>query len=193
MQKARQPELKEFQLLYDTYSERIYRFCYRLSGSVTDAEDLVQEVFIAAYQGQEKFEGRSSVATWLYRIAIYKWRRMSQSRERLHVTFDETTEPHEPANDPAHAVERMSFEQAISQLPVDLQEAFVLVKAEGLKYREAAIALGVPQGTVQRRVHDAVQRLRILLADDVEEQTTATIEPTPHTIKGGEQGCAALV
>lgn len=185
---------KEFQALYDAHSDRIYRFCYRLTGCAADAEDLVQEVFIAAYQGHEKFEGRSSVATWLYRIALYKWRRMGQSKERLNVSFDETPEPQTLLSDAQAVVERMSLEQAIAQLPIDLREAFVLVKAEGLKYREAAIALNVPQGTVQRRVHDAVHRLRALLSEDVEEPTPKlSNKPAPRSAKGGEPGCAALV
>lgn len=197
MQKAAQVDLKEFQALYDTYSDRIYRFCYRLSGSATDAEDLVQEVFIAAYQGQEKFEGRSTVATWLYRIALYKWRRISQSRERDTLPLlDDTPEPSASTSDPAHTrLERMSLEQAITGLPVDLREAFILVKAEGLKYREAAIALNVPQGTVQRRVHDAVHRLRTLLADDADDTApaSAAANQTVRRTKGGDQECAALV
>jgi RNA polymerase sigma-70 factor (ECF subfamily) len=197
MRKARQDDLKEFEALYDKYSDRIYRFCYRLSGSAADAEDLVQDVFIAAYQGQEKFEGRSSIATWLYRVALYKWRRMSQSRERQHVPLsEEISEPVTDMNDPARTgVERMSLEQAIGVLPVDLREAFVLVKAEGLKYREAAIALNVPQGTVQRRVHDAVHRLRALLADEAGDAVPApsTSSEVVTRTKGGDQECVVLM
>jgi RNA polymerase sigma factor (sigma-70 family) len=65
-----------FDALYAEHSNRIYRFCYRLCGHPVDAEDLAQEVFLAAYQGLSGFAGRSSLTTWLYRIAIYRWQRV---------------------------------------------------------------------------------------------------------------------
>ena len=55
---------------------------------------------------------------------------------------------------------------ALAALPPDLCEAFLMVKAEGLKYREAAQVLNIPQGTVQFRVHQACRRLRILLTEE---------------------------
>jgi RNA polymerase sigma-70 factor (ECF subfamily) len=197
MQKQRRADLEEFQALYDTYSDRVYRFCYRLSGSAADAEDLAQDVFIAAFQGMEKFEGRSSVATWLYRIAAYKWRRISQSRERQNVQLsDEPNEPASSQSDPARSgPERMSLEAAIAKLSPELREAFVLVKSEGLKYREAAAALNVPQGTVQRRVHEAVQRLRALLTDEPEATSAAraVADETVQRTKGGDQACVVMM
>jgi len=57
---------------------------------------------------------------------------------------------------------------ALAALPPDLREAFLLVKAEGLKYREAAQVLEIPQGTVQFRVHQASRRLRVLLTEGEE-------------------------
>jgi DNA-directed RNA polymerase specialized sigma24 family protein len=60
----------------------------------------------------------------------------------------------------------MALERALSVLPDEFRDAFVLVKADGLKYREAAEALGVPQGTVQSRVSDSARCLRAVLSDD---------------------------
>jgi len=163
-----------FDALYGQYGDRIYRFCYRLCGHTADAEDLTQEVFVAAYQGLHRFAGRSSVATWLYRIALYRWGRIHGARRPETVPLDEETVGAATAPDPASAgVERLSLENALLSLPNGLREAFLLVKAEGLKYREAAQVLGVPQGTVQSRVHDAVVRLRALLSEARNERSAA--------------------
>jgi RNA polymerase sigma-70 factor (ECF subfamily) len=178
-----------FDALFSEYGDRIYRFCYRLCGHTADAEDLTQEVFLAAYQGLSRFAGRSSVATWLYRIALYRWGRIHGARRPETVPLDEETVGVAMTPDPASAgVERLSLENALLTLPDGLREAFLLVKAEGLKYREAAQVLGVPQGTVQSRVHDAVVRLRALLAEDGGERSAASDRQADVEQSGDQKG-----
>lgn len=175
VQRFQDGEPGSFDALYHEYGDRIYRFCYRLCGHTADAEDLTQEVFLAAYQGLDRFAGRSSLATWLYRIAVYRWQRIRGSRRIETVPLDEEVDGAAAAPDPASAgVERLSLENALLALPDGLRQAFLLVKAEGLKYREAAQVIGVPQGTIQSRVHDAVVRLRVLLAEGEGEQCSAS-------------------
>ncbi|HLK55112.1 MAG TPA: RNA polymerase sigma factor [Chthonomonadaceae bacterium] len=161
--RGNRPGGQTFAALYREHGDRIYRFCYRLCGRVAEAEDLTQEVFVAAWQGLERFEGRSSVATWLYRIALYRWRSRPRSLRVEVVSLEETGEL-VGAEDPARAgLERLTLEHALMTLPPELREVFLLVKMEGWKYREAAEVLSIPQGTVQYRVHEAVCRLRALL------------------------------
>jgi RNA polymerase sigma-70 factor (ECF subfamily) len=163
-----------FDALYAEYGDRVYRFCYRLCGHAADAEDLAQDVFVAAFQGVDRFEGRSSVATWLYRIALYRWARVRGARLPETLPLDEAMAGAAAAPDPASAgVERLTLENALVALPEGLREAFLLVKAEGFKYREAAQGLGLPQGTVQSRVHDAFVRLRSLLAEEGKDPPAA--------------------
>ena len=153
--------------VYADYGDRIYRFCYRLCGHAGEAEDLAQDVFVAAFQGLRSFQGRSSLTTWLYRIAFYRWRQLHPKGRSIAVSLDEnlSTMPLEP--DPAIAgIQRMDLEQALALLSNDLREAFLLVKAEGLTYREAAEVLDAPQGTIQYRVHEAVKRLRATLSEN---------------------------
>lgn len=146
------------------YGDRIYRFCYRLCGSASDAEDLTQDVFLAAFQGGSRFEGRSSVQTWLYRIALNCWHQ-SRRTPRPDTTVLEDTAQTGPGLEQA-VTDSIALTCALAALPPDLREAFLLVKAEGLKYREAAQALGIPLGTVQFRVHQASRRLRVLLTEE---------------------------
>src|SRR3954471_12625290 len=62
-------ELDDFPSLTERYRRELLAHCYRMSGSVHEAEDLVQETFLRAWRAAGDFEGRSSVRTWLYRIA----------------------------------------------------------------------------------------------------------------------------
>ena len=168
-------EAGAFEQLYAGYGDRIYRLCYRLCGHAADAEDLAQEVFVAAYQGLDRFAGRSPLTTWLYRIAFFGWGRLRAGPHRNSEPLDAELDGAAAAPDPAPGhIERLALEDALSRLPESLREAFLLVKAEGLKYREAAQVLGIPQGTVQSRVHDAVVRLRTLLAADGESDEGAS-------------------
>lgn len=156
----------DFPALYAQHGDRVYRFCFRLCGRAAEAEDLTQDVFVAAWQGLGKFEGRSSVATWLYRIALYRWKRVRGERPG---EVPDCREPGaaDPHADPAHiGLRRLSLAAALAELPDDLRDAFLLVKSEGLKYREAAEVLDVPQGTVQWRVSEAARRLRVLLSEE---------------------------
>src|SRR3954451_15527459 len=67
--KARSGDEEAFRALTEPYRREIEVHCYRILGSAQDAEDLVQETFLAAWRGLDSFEGRASVRTWLYRIA----------------------------------------------------------------------------------------------------------------------------
>ena len=163
-----------FDRLYQEYGNRIYRFCRRLSGSDADAEDLTQEVFLAAFRGAGKFEGRSSLSTWLYRIAVYSFRQQGCSRKFDMVPLDETLAA--PHSDPAvRSLERITLERALDQLTPNLREAFLLVKAEGLLFREASYVLGIPEGTLKSRVQAAIAQLHRLL--EPAEDEVATLPP----------------
>ena len=150
-----------FAAFYRQYGDRIYRFCYRLCGSVSDAEDLTQEVFLAAFQGEKRFEGRSSVQTWLYRIALNCWRHSCRTPRFATTPIEDVTQAG-PGLEQAVA-DHLTLTCALAALPPDLREAFLLVKAEGLKYREAAQVLGIPLGTVQWQVHQASRLLAAAL------------------------------
>jgi RNA polymerase sigma-70 factor (ECF subfamily) len=163
VQRVKRGDPRPFEALQTEHGDRIFRFCYRLCGHVEDAEDLAQDVLLLAYRNLDGFRGRSAPATWLYRIALNRWGRVKHGRRAGDVPFEEETCP-VSLPDPARAgMDRVSLETALEALPDPIREAFLLVKAEGLKYREAAEVLEVPLGTVQSRVHEATIRLRGLL------------------------------
>ena len=71
------------------YGDLIYRFSYRLCGQAADAEDLTQEVVLAAYEGLGRFAGRSSLRTWLYGIALNQWKHLRGPLHRESVPLEE--------------------------------------------------------------------------------------------------------
>ena len=158
-----------FAALYAQFGPRLFRFCLRLTGGKTDeAEDLAQEVFVAAFQ-KPTWDGRAKLTTWLFKIAVYRWQ--AQSRRPSHealTDFHAQTLP-APGSSFSHVqAGRMDLEAALLQLSPNEREAFLLVKSEGLTTREAAQILDVPQGAVKFRVFTALKKLQTLLREDEE-------------------------
>ncbi|HEX5322642.1 MAG TPA: RNA polymerase sigma factor [Capsulimonadaceae bacterium] len=161
--KAKGDRQIRFDELYGAHGARIFRLCHRLCRNPTDAEDLAQEVFVAAFRGLPRFAGRASPSTWLYKIALNRWRAW-KGKDRLNAaSLDQSDEPIGP--DPTHAsLERIAMDRAMAALPAVQREALLLVKGEGLTCREAASVLGLPEGTVKFRVYQAIQKLQSSLA-----------------------------
>jgi RNA polymerase sigma-70 factor (ECF subfamily) len=139
--------------------ERLYRPVYlamrHLSWSREDAEDLTQQAFVLAKQNIRQYRGKSSLKTWVMKIAY---------REYLRGRKPRMPEPsqREAVNDPGY----QDFETAawlmeiLSVLPAKQREAFVLVEVEGLSIRDVAKVMGVPTGTVKTRCFHARRALQ---------------------------------
>lgn len=187
LQRFRRNQPGAFDALYAAYGARVFRFCLRLCNNNTaDAEDLTQEAFVGAYQGRERFAGRATIATYLYRIALYQWR---AGRERARVRpatvgLDEALHEHataaaSSASDPAVVgVERVGLASALGALPDHLCAAFLLTKVEGMTGREAAAVLGLPVGTVKFHVYQATRRLQALLCTQDLDNASADTPPS---------------
>ena len=167
-----------FGVLYDRHSTRVYALLCRLTGNPTEAEDLTQEAFLAAYHALASWRKEGQFGTWLCGIAfrLYaKLRRSEVGRETL--PLDEECDLVAPDSDPLLACTRResqeAIEAAIAALPPMCREVFVLVKVEGLSYREAAEWLSVPLGTVQSRLWRAVRLLQVALSGLMETATKA--------------------
>ena len=157
---------------YEAHADRVFRLCLRLTGNChSEAEDLAQEVLVAALQSLPRFAGRAQITTWLYTIAVRTYRKRESRREQPALSLSQhdlaETCGRLAAGDKTHLL-HLSIAAALADLPVPLREAFVLVKAEGFTHKEAARILELPQGTVQARVHEAARRLRLVLAEKEE-------------------------
>ncbi len=163
-----------FDLLYHRHVPRVFHFLRRLTGDEADAEDLTQETFLAAYGALASWRGEGSLGTWLCGIAFRQYAAARRQRRLETEPLDEESEltAMAPGADPlAHCLQQEQLrriEAALAALPPLPREVFVLVKVEGLSYREAAAWLNVPLGTVQSRLWRAVCMLQQALSDLVE-------------------------
>lgn len=164
--------------LVERYAGRIYGVALRLTRHPNEAEEVLQETLIAACRAVEDFQGRSSLGTWLYRIAtnngLMRLRRRRESLVSLDELGEETVEsvaPQElspwawdPEDDVLTDELRQHLEDAIGTLPDTLRAAFVLRDIEGLSTDEAAEVLGISSSALKVRLHRARLMLREKLA-----------------------------
>src|SRR5512146_1756572 len=95
----------EFARLVEVYSERIYRLALKILNDEQDAEDVLQETFIKALRALPSFEGRSSLSTWLYRIAVNEALMMVRKRRPDSVSIDAETDDGEGESEPEEIVD----------------------------------------------------------------------------------------
>jgi RNA polymerase sigma-70 factor (ECF subfamily) len=140
--------------------------CLRLAGNRADAEDLVQEVFVKAWDRLDAFRGDSAFGTWLHRVAVNAFLQQRRGASRR-AAREELADDIESL--PALAVsedpgERMDLEHAIAALPPGARTAFVLHDVEGYRHEEIAEMSGIAAGTVRAQLH----RARRLLMEALE-------------------------
>jgi len=167
--RCRAGELGAFEELYKAHSGRLYSLAWRMLGNPTDAEDLLQEIFLAAHRKLESFRGDAALGTWLYRLGMNQILDHLRSRAARAGQLTDGIDDAAVIEDAmahrldAAAIDRMDLERAIAQLPEGCRAAFVLHDIEGLEHREVADVLGVAEGTSKSQVHKARLRLRTLL------------------------------
>ncbi len=150
--------------VYEVFAGLVYRVAWRFTGSRADAEDVVQDVFIALPESVGRLESAALFEAWLRRMAV----RTSLIKHRT-VSRQAQTEAGADHACLASAVsedaeERFELEQAIEQLPEKLRYVFVLREIEGFRHAEIAEMLGINERTSQERMHRARARLRLLLS-----------------------------
>lgn len=175
----------EFARLVDTYSGPLYRLAFKMLGNPQDAEDVLQNAFLKALQSLKTFEGRSSLATWLYRIAVNE-SLMLLRRHKPEVPLTDTVAEDDEAGDytPVEftdwcclpeeefvtAEARKTLDDAIRRLPETLRVVFLLRDIEGLSIQETSEALGLTETAVKTRLLRARLRLREFLGSYYSER-----------------------
>ncbi len=153
-----------FDRLYDRYARKVFSLLRRLTANDAEAEDLTQETFIAAFQSLSSWREDGRFGSWLYGIAFHLHANRNRRRgSYVAEPLKEEVAAREDA-DPLTWLARhesvKAIEAAIATLPPLCWEVFVLVKMEGMSYRQAAEKLEVPVGTVQSRLWRATQELK---------------------------------
>ena len=160
-----------FQELYAQTSQRIFSLLVRMTHDLDVALDLAQETYCQAFTHMSGFDGRSSVGTWLYRIAINAALQFHRKKTpRTGPTAAIRERPESDGNGKLEA--RMDVETALGRLDADDRIILILRYQEGMDYRRIAEVLECPSGTVASRLNRARDRVRGLLSpgyDDLEE------------------------
>jgi RNA polymerase sigma-70 factor (ECF subfamily) len=166
--KASVGEKPAFHEIVDQYGNDLYRLAVSLLGNPDDAEDVLQETFLAAFEQLDRFEGRSALKTWLIGILVRRVaRHIRYKRIRRTVSLDwlsgEGRDPIEsnPAVRRSNEMEiRLDIGTMLKTLSRKLREVLVLREVLNLSYQEIGDALGIPIGTVESRLSRARQELR---------------------------------
>jgi len=180
----------EFARLVDEYSSPIYRLGLRMLGNPQDAEDVLQNTFINALMHIRKFEGRSSISTWLYRIASNEALMMIRKKKpevNLENTEggdeDEDLRPTQfvdwsalPEDELLSGEGKKTLDEAIQSLPESMRIVFLLRDIEGLSIRETAEALNLTETNVKTRLLRARMALREELSTYYGERLEARSE-----------------
>jgi RNA polymerase sigma-70 factor, ECF subfamily len=163
-------------------NQRLFRTAWSILKDRSEAEEAVQAGYLSAFAAMERFEGRSSLSTWLTRIvvneALGRLRSQRRRRKRLESEGVALLDMYrerlaqasvEPAPDATVAREqlRQLIERAVADLPDGFRSVFVLREIEGLSVEETAEALAIPAATVKTRLHRARAKLQQALAPEV--------------------------
>ena len=174
----RSGDRQELGRLIDQYSPLIYRLLLSMLRDPSAAEDALQETFIKAMRALPEFEGRSSLSTWLYRIASNEALMMLRKKHPEVISLEQGGQDEEGEAEPIQIVDwcclpeselmsseaRQHIDAAIGQLPESLRLVFLLRDVEGLSIRETAQVLNLSEQNVKTRLLRARLRLRELLS-----------------------------
>ena len=160
-----------FEELVAEYRERIHRIAWRFLRDDEGAEDVAQEAFVKVYKNIGRFEERSSLYTWIYRITVnLALNRLKRDRFRQMIPLgDMVRSDPSPRADPARAAVSSEIaeriDEAIRSLPEKQRAVFTLKFHEGLSHKEIAAVVGCSEGTSKANYFHAVRKLRKLLGD----------------------------
>jgi RNA polymerase sigma-70 factor, ECF subfamily len=159
VQRACAGDTRAFERLYREHSGRVYGLCLRMTRDAQLAEDCTQDTFINAWRALSKFETRSSLSTWLHRIAV----NVSLAKRRKSPQVEPVPEDDEGVATQwtvETPVEVQEIESAIGTLPDGARDALVLHALYGYSHGEAAQMLGIAEGTCKAQLHRARKLLR---------------------------------
>lgn len=181
--RARAGDADAFGLLFERHAKAIYNYCFRRTGSWDAAEDLLSIVFLEAWRRRQQELPPGKVLPWLYGIATNVVRNRRRSERRYRAALSRMPAPRPEASFESDADARLDDERRMKDALMLLarlhgreQDVLVLCAWSGLGYEDAALALGLPVGTVRSRLSRARRRLRELDHDAGHQQVEEALE-----------------
>jgi RNA polymerase sigma-70 factor, ECF subfamily len=169
VQRARGGDVRAFERLYRDHIGSVYGLCLRMTRDRAAAEDCAQEAFFNAWRALERFETRSSLGTWLHRIAVnVVLNRRRKRAVQVELPPLAAGPGEEPADPPEEwtldtPIEVHEIETAVGDLPDGARDALVLCGIYGYSHGEASQMLGIAEGTCKAQLHRARALLRARL------------------------------
>ena len=196
-------DVRAFDEVYSRYAVMVFNLALRLAGDPDEAADLTQEIFLRVYRHLDSFSGRSTLKTWIFRVALNQCReRLSRCRPLMLPIGEEAdgagTVGEVSIADPRRGPEELAVAAdlgrqvacALAVLPAAFREAVVLRDLQGLAYEEIAAVLGVRVGTVRSRIARGREQLRGLLETmapaGVRQRPSAAIADPAPTVERRE-------
>ena len=159
LHKVQQQDHRTFSLLLERYGNRLLRSAYCMSKNQEEAEDLVQETFLQAFQAADKFRGQSKIYTWLYGIML-NCHRARRRKRKVHVDLDSVAEPESPELVIKESTRIEVIKDVVSHLNQDQAQIIRLRYYENRTVDEIARILDISKGTVKSRLHYAREKIR---------------------------------
>lgn len=168
-------DLRSYERLYELHGARMKNLARNLLGSLSDAEDAVQETFLKVQRRIGTFRGQSSFATWSFRILVNtcydaRRKRLRKKEELLEETKDEAPRP-EPRAPGAHPSLRLALERALQKLTRHQRDVFLLYEVEGFHHAEIALMLEISETASKNTLFQAKKNLRQVLEPPRSRQT----------------------
>ena len=173
----------DVEALYRRHHRQVYALAWSILKNQDEALDAVHDAYVKVMRSAERFEGRSTTFSWLYRITVNVCIDMRRKKRRVYEQgLDEATErrsaaPRSSAFEPGAALEagelRRAIDQSIHALSKPHQEVIVMRELQGMTYEQIAEGIDCPKGTVMSRLFHARRKLRSMLGDTLEMEPAA--------------------
>ena len=167
-----------FEILMRRHNQRIYRAVRAVLRADDDAEDVMQQAYLNAYQHLRQFAGDAQFSTWLTRIAVNealgrrrkRTRALDQGTEDVDISLVESNTP-DPEQQASHSELRDVMEREVAALPDAFRIVVVMRDVEGMSTSETAACLGISEDLVKQRLH----RARAMLRENLYQRAGVTL------------------
>jgi len=171
IERSKKGDRSAFEAIVHRHQDKVYNLCRYMLRDPRDAQDAAQDVFLKAYKGLKVFSPKSSLYTWLYRIAVntcldYRRKSCREAFRKEPLTEDLPSDDLSPHQLYETTKITESVQIALRKLPEKLRAAIVLREIEALSYEEIADVLHTSVGTVKSRISNGREQLRHLLKKD---------------------------
>jgi RNA polymerase sigma-70 factor (ECF subfamily) len=167
---CRTGDLRAYERLYSLHGARMKNLARNILGSVTDAEDAVQETFLKVQRSIASFRGQSSFVTWTFRILVntcYDARRSRLRKKEVAVEDEQQRDDAPPRPEPRAAVShpslRLALERALAELTRHQRDVFLLYEVEGFRHAEISAMLEISETASKNTLFQAKKNLRQML------------------------------